>query len=139
MIKAVLKRRAAAGGHKPPKKAPSEPEPAEDQAELRPQPARARSSRVSAAAKKRYAELSADEASASPSEEEAPPPRAVRTSPGKRQKATVSKGEPKGSRRRATKRPLPRLPVSSSSEDEDVPLGRRVRAAMAADSSEDDV
>ena len=155
MIKAVLKRRAAPGGHKPPKKAPHEPEPV---SLVRPEPTRARSSRASAAAaneaarcaNKRDAEPSADETSASEeeAEEAAPPP------PRKKQKAAPPKGQRKRTQPAAKKPPAKkqgaggkgkaRLPVPDSSDEEDiseddVPLGQRVAQRVADSSDADEV
>jgi hypothetical protein len=148
MIKKVTKKRAARGGAKPPKQAPRQREPERAEAAApAPEPTRARSSRAGAQAASEAArraaerDAAASEASAEESEPEevAPsPPRAVRTAPGKKQKAAAPKGQAKRAKP-AAKKPAgkrAKLDSDSSDDEDDLPLDqRKPRAGWAASSA----
>ena len=140
MIKKVLKRKAAPGGHKaPPKRHVSTPAaPPPQEAPPAPEPTRARSARASAsaasaaarAANRRDAEGS-ESSEVSEEESEAEAPKAAQGRPVKRPapkpaaKPTAKRQKPKG------KAPIP-PPADSSDSEEDMPLDERHKRTMQA-------
>jgi hypothetical protein len=153
MIKKVIKKRAAPGGAKPPKKAPRPPPAPAPPAPAPPEPTRARSSRAGARAASEAARRAAEreEAASEASDEEsesgeaAAPPRAVPTASGKKQKAAAPAGQAKRAKpvakKPAAKRPkgtaAQRAPDSSDDEAAAEAYARRLDELLA-DSSEEE-